>query len=375
MDNAGWHARRRAAQSEVSVHTHAAFYSSNVVQEDVFPPARGPDGRFRPVEQVLPLDESFIGGWNVSAPPSPGPSPYPPGYAPNVGGPSAGTPPPFSPSPHLLQSGYPFVHPSSPYGPPVAHSPHPSFDGSQPSHLSAIERSQSLKTRKMNPYLQFMCGPLLRYDTVDERGVWHGAALIVSKWHSEWTLIAARALTWRTSTAADGGSFYEPPPVFAYYWDPDQHTSPRQHHVGNGHSIDLGPHPADPMARPFQSPVEGEHFGPNVQHQTVYGREIYVYSGRGGYVHTHACLAWLQGSCVYISTYTFWRFLIQIPLTSSEMRIKYSINDGMELDFFVPGRSETMRLAAYSVSDPAASPSISIPTKPNVCSATGSALV
>lgn len=160
----------------------------------------------------------------------------------------------------------------------------------------------------MNPYLQFMCGPLLRYDTVDERGVWHGAALIVT---------------------ADGGSFYEPPPVFAYYWDPDQHTSPRQHHVGNGHSIDLGPHPADPMARPFQSPVEGEHFGPNVQHQTVYGREIYVYSGRGG-------------------TYTFWRFLIQIPLTSSEMRIKYSINDGMELDFFVPGRSETMRLAAYS---------------------------
>jgi hypothetical protein len=35
--------------------------------------------------------------------------------------------------------------------------------------------------RKMNPYLQFMCGPLLRYDTVDEQGVWHGAALIVSE--------------------------------------------------------------------------------------------------------------------------------------------------------------------------------------------------
>ena len=65
-----------------------------------------------------------------------------------------------------------------------------------------------------------------------------------------------------------------------------------------------------------------------------------------------------------ISTYTFWRFLFQIPLTNSEMKIKYSINDGMEMEFFVPGRSETMRLAAYSVSDPAASPSISVPTKP-----------
>lgn len=65
-----------------------------------------------------------------------------------------------------------------------------------------------------------------------------------------------------------------------------------------------------------------------------------------------------------ISTYTFWRFIFQIPLTNSEMKIKYSINDGMEMEFFVPGRSETMRLAAYSVSDPAASPSISVPTKP-----------
>lgn len=77
----------------------------------------------------------------------------------------------------------------------------------------------------------------------------------------------------------------------------------------------------------------------------------------------------------YISTYTFWRFLIRIPLTSSEMKIQYSVNDGMEMDFFVPGRNETMRLAAYSVSEPAASPSISVPNETNLCSVTGSALV
>ncbi|KAI0274397.1 hypothetical protein BGY98DRAFT_71367 [Russula aff. rugulosa BPL654] len=30
------------------------------------------------------------------------------------------------------------------------------------------------------------------------------------------------------------------------------------------------------------------------------------------------------------------------------MKIQYSINDGLKMDFFVPGLRETMRLAAYS---------------------------
>ena len=188
MDTAGWYARRRAAQSEVSVHAHPAFYSPNLAQEDDYPPFRGPDGRFRPVEQVLPLEEGIIGGWNV-LPTSPSPSHSPPGFDLDLGGPSMGAPPlPFSPSPHLLQSGYPFLHPSSQFSSPVVPSPHPSFDGGQPSHPSAVERSQNFKARKMNPYLQFMCGPLLRYDTMDEHGIWHGAALIVSEWHSQWSL-------------------------------------------------------------------------------------------------------------------------------------------------------------------------------------------
>jgi hypothetical protein len=34
------------------------------------------------------------------------------------------------------------------------------------------------------------------------------------------------------------------------------------------------------------------------------------------------------------------------------MKIQYSINDGLKMDFFVPGHRETMRLAAYSVSEP-----------------------
>jgi hypothetical protein len=33
------------------------------------------------------------------------------------------------------------------------------------------------------------------------------------------------------------------------------------------------------------------------------------------------------------------------------MKIQYSINDGLKMDFFIPGLRETMRLAAYSVSE------------------------
>ena len=151
--------------------------SPNVVHvQEGYPPSRGPDGRFRPVEQVLPLEEGFIGGWNVSAPPSSTP-PFPSGNSANVGDPLE-APPPFSQ--HLLQSGYPFIRTPSPFAPSAAHGLRPAVDDNR-LHRTATERSQSLKIRRMNPYLQFMCGPLLRYDTVDERGLWHGAALIVSE--------------------------------------------------------------------------------------------------------------------------------------------------------------------------------------------------
>ena len=49
------------------------------------------------------------------------------------------------------------------------------------------------------------------------------------------------------------------------------------------------------------------------------------------------------------STFTFWRFMIHVPLGPGEMRVTYSINRGQEMDFFVPGRNQNMRWAAYSV--------------------------
>jgi hypothetical protein len=121
----------------------------------------------------------------------------------------------------------------------------------------------------------------------------------------------------------------------------------------------LGPHPADPMAQHNRKKENDEHLeGPNIVEKQVFGTELYVYSGRSGYVLTVPRVStpiWLRIPCVYhctVSTYTFWRFLIRVPLSDSEMKVQYSINDGLTMDFFVPGRRQTMRLAAYSVSDP-----------------------
>ncbi|KAI0003344.1 hypothetical protein BJV74DRAFT_876259 [Russula compacta] len=271
MDNAGWQARRRAVQQE--------------------PPSRGPDGQFRPVGHLQPIEDSFIGGWTMPAQRQPSPLPTPSGSNGDAGIQSGAAAPPSSLSPHLLQTGYPF---------------------NPLSRLSAVERSQMLNRRKtlMHPYLQFMCGPLLRYDTVDEHGVWHGAAMIVT---------------------ADAGSTYEPFPTLRYRWDPKRTASHRrQRSVQGAQGLDLGPHPADPMAQHYRSQADDGHLeGPSVVEKSVLGTEIYAYGGSGG-------------------TYTFWRFLMQIPLDDSEMKIQYSINDGLEIDFFVPGRRQTMRLAAYS---------------------------
>jgi len=180
----------------------------------------------------------------------------------------------------------------------------------QLAHMSPVERSQNLRVARMQPYLQFMAGPLLRYDTVDADGVWRGAALIVT---------------------ADAGSTYDPYPTFTYAWDPHSPTNGHKRSLSRGgHSFELSPHPADPYANVFPA-ANGivPTISPNAIYQHVRGEELWVYAGNGG-------------------TFTFWRFMIQIPLGTSEMRIDYCINNGQYLSFHVPGRVQDMRWAAFS---------------------------
>lgn len=120
------------------------------------------------------MDGTFIGGFRM---PEPGGSPFtsrPPPTPPPKGdagqyyavngqrSPSFGT---VSPQANQYETGVP--EPLSPLH--------------ALARMSAVERSKNLKVMHMEPYLQVMAGPLLRYDTVDRQGVWRGAALVVSK--------------------------------------------------------------------------------------------------------------------------------------------------------------------------------------------------
>ncbi|KAF9050660.1 hypothetical protein BDZ89DRAFT_1057108 [Hymenopellis radicata] len=263
MDNiTGWHAYRRA-QKEEDAFMH---------------PQRGEDGRFMPVEQITPMDENFIGGFHPHVP-SRAPSPAPP----------------LPPKDRIN----------------YAERPQPTVTPAKLTQMSAIERSRTLRVARMNPHLQVLTHVLSRYDTIDEQGIWHGAALVVT---------------------TDAGSSYEPHPSLRYEWDPDSMPShgrrSRQH---SGKSFDLGPHPADPHSTviPTTDKPNGSNIGPNYSAETVPGQEIHVHGGNGG-------------------TFTFWRFMIRVPLGSYEMPVSYSINNGQKLHFYVPGRNQNMRWAAYS---------------------------
>lgn len=338
MDNAGWHAARRAQKESEYYATHRR-------------------GHYSPVEPVGPMDERFNGGFYQ--PPSPLPPPIPPKDKPGL---HLGNPVYPSHTSHrkdVSTDGLPNNHygngiPSRPIAqetlsniPPSSPTRQPAFPvNNQPSlpveglvHLSAVERSQLLRVARMEPHLQFMCGPLLKYDTIDSQGTWHGAALIVT---------------------ADSGSFYEPHPKLTYEWDPDKLTPTTLRELTNGHFVseapsspqtsvfngsskirrqatmfDLGPHPADPHSTVLPASSGGNFTsttvdaGPNTSKEDSYGQEVWVYGGTSG-------------------TFTFWRFLIKIPLGEHEMEITYRINNGQALNFYVPGRNENMRWAAHS---------------------------
>ncbi|KAJ7285690.1 hypothetical protein C8J57DRAFT_1285547 [Mycena rebaudengoi] len=275
MDNAGWHARRRADRE--SEHYGSSMH-------------RGADGSYIPVEGLglLPMNENFIGGFH----------PFPPSR------PSTPGAPPLPPKDKI------YTQPGYQFGRSTQSSTQSSFASSNLMTMSAIERSHALRIPRMEPNLQFMVGPLLRFDTI-ENGVWYGGVMIVT---------------------ADSGSVYEPHPILTYEWDPDR-PKPRKHEQnGAPASFDLGPHPADPHASSMISGMPQEDpsaQGPPTRKEHVPAHELWVYGGHSG-------------------TSTFWRFSIEIPLGPAEMTISYSINNGQVVVFHVPGINQNMRWAAYS---------------------------
>ncbi|KAH8117510.1 hypothetical protein DFH11DRAFT_1575443 [Phellopilus nigrolimitatus] len=300
MDNAGWHASRRAQRN-------SGLYEN---------PQRGPDGRYDPVEQVSPVNDGFIGGFNVNSA-QPNRLQIPDYTAPQL----PPRPNDYPPTPPAKDGVSYFTGPNGAR----FHNPDFSRQASQQSYatldsrgdsfmskMNAVDRSRYLRAVRMDPYLQLMVGPLLRYDTVDEHGVWNGACMVVS---------------------SDATSIYEPHPMLTYEWDPQGTGISRStsHINGKGRSFDLGPHPADPHSDAALLDANGSSLqSSTARKESVPGHEIWVYEDPRG------------------RTFTFWRFMIQIPLNQNEMCVRYTINGGQALEFFVPGRNENMKWAAHS---------------------------
>lgn len=154
--------------------------------------------------------------------------------------------------------------------------------------------SQSAKQYRMNPHLQLQCGPMLRYDTVDQKGIYHAFALIV---------------------VSDTGSDYSQTPYLTYRYTPQlQHR--RGGGVDNSNSNGNGSGHANGMPRQ-------EIVSKNT------AQKLWIYHSLAG-------------------SNSFWRMKFEIQLGDTEMPVKYSVNGGRELTFYVPGRHQNMRWVGHS---------------------------
>ena len=144
-------------------------------------------------------------------------------------------------------------------------------------------------------------------------------------------------------------------PTLKCSWDPDQLLPPHNPTFNHRSRDNLGSHPPSPTAQSSLEQSENEQpLGPNAKEWTTPGQKIYTYPERDRYVHRETLPLDCENYVFFdsfVSTHTFWRFPIRIQLADREMGIQYSIDDGMKTLFFVPGSKQTMRLAAYSVSN------------------------
>jgi hypothetical protein len=292
MNNPGRFTRRRSTWRQVRVHICPTLprrpIGSSLVrafQEGELLSSRGPDSRFRPLTQV----EDAIGGSAHLAHPDSSES---------VGARDVRAHP-KAPNLRRIQTSSPAARPGQlPLRQlDVIDGVRPSFSQNPLSQLSAAERSHALNLRKgmMNPYLQFTCGPLLRYDTIDN-GVWHGAALIVSEWCFLMAVVDVPSTHGTAFVAADAGSTYDPSPTLKYRWDLASFQKP------STQGANLNPQPTDPMAHHHGiHEDDGQLEGPNIREQV--GTELYVYIGRSGYVYAAPCYnPELRASCAHVSS-------------------------------------------------------------------------
>ncbi|KXT15005.1 hypothetical protein AC579_7738 [Pseudocercospora musae] len=250
-----------------------------------------------------------------------------------------------------------------------------------PPNLSQTDGPYEETANGFQPRLFLKCGPLLRYtgikretvqtrtgssrpSTAREREVWRGSIMIVTE---------------------DDQSDLQSAPTLRLFAQPmDLHQAPPQHLLQSGH--ELSPEFEDPVAgqvklsrtgralyvRPVaeidgdvdlsreennhglysasRTPILGPQnsIGPDgrqFQHITFQDKSrIKSRDGEkaGRYRETSAIR--LHGE----RGHTFWRFNVEIELTSRQTRVAYRVNQGPAIGFWVPARAETMNIMFHS---------------------------
>lgn len=163
--------------------------------------------------------------------------------------------------------------------------------------------TKEAKKYHMNPHLQLQCGPMLRYDTVDANGVYHAFAMIV---------------------VADAGSDFSQTPFLTYRYTPSYPEASFKSSYADHHLNNNGTGNGYTNANENLASISGKE-------QTVrnVGQKLWTFHGLAG-------------------PNSFWRMKFEIKLSDIEMKISYSINNGKELNFYIPPYNKNMRWVGHS---------------------------
>lgn len=166
------------------------------------------------------------------------------------------------------------------------------LQGSQGNPAPSTGTADAHEHYRMDPHLQLLCGPMLRYDTCKD-GIYHAFCMIVT---------------------ADTGSDYSKTPNITYRYTPSSSLAGQfQQSVNlnggaNGHT--------------------NGHGGKEVV-QRIEAQKIWIFHSLTG------------GN-------SFWRFKIEIEQGETEMSVSYCINGGRDVTFVVPGREQNFRWVGHS---------------------------
>ncbi|KAG0159782.1 hypothetical protein PDIDSM_7307 [Penicillium digitatum] len=223
--------------------------------------------------------------------------------------------------------------------------------------------------KNFQPNLFLRCGPLLRYTGIKRvkvdgasgpiiKDIWRGSIMIVTK---------------------DSSSFYDTPPTLRLFSQPMDLLPPPPVEISHEDGMQLAPEYVDPTAglmkvgrdgRPlYVKPVEDVdeqvdlssvenddgiyELSPSIVDYTSEGvkqpmpsNRMHAVDGETASLHRD-----IPGARLYADVardVTFWRFNLEVELSTVQQRIAYRINQGPALGFWVPPAGESMNIMFYS---------------------------